>query len=96
MISKPHTVCHDYPFTRGSSQAEETVHTLLLSEVTLADEHLGRAWEAETPAEVEASLGLAEKIIEGVDKIDLPGEVRVFWAGARKTLSQRVGELRAK
>ncbi len=84
----------NYPATRSSSLAQDTLRALLLLEVDRADTLLHQAAKAKTISDVEATLGLAEKILAGLKNLSLPEAEQELWEGAQKKLLAQVKTLR--
>jgi tetratricopeptide (TPR) repeat protein len=87
-------VCTDHPFTRSEVLARETLRTLLVSEVGRVRELCTKADDAKSLAEVEYTLGRAEKLVDSLDSLTLPGELKAFWKSARTSLRAKMQTLR--
>ncbi|MHC4972028.1 MAG: DUF4388 domain-containing protein [Planctomycetota bacterium] len=86
-------LCAEHPLTHSSSLAGESVRELLEAEIARMREWLEGVPQAKTTIDVEYRLGRAEKMLNRIEAIDLPGDVQPLWDDARDRLTRRMAQL---
>ncbi|MCK6462094.1 MAG: DUF4388 domain-containing protein, partial [Planctomycetes bacterium] len=82
-----------YPYTHTAVLARDAVHSLVLAEVTRIEGWLSQAADAQTTADIEATLGRAENHLRRLDEIRYEGATREAWDESRDRLRSRIARL---
>jgi tetratricopeptide (TPR) repeat protein len=86
-------LCSEHPLTHSGTLAGDSVRELLEAEIARMREWLSSVPLAKTTIDVEYRLGRAEKMLNRIEALDLPGSVQPLWDDARDDLTRRMAQL---
>ncbi len=86
-------LCSEHPLTHSGTLASDSVRELLEAEIARMRAWLDSVPLAKTTIDVEYRLGRAEKMLNRIEALDLPGGVQPLWDDARDDLTRRMAQL---